>query len=118
MKNTKNVRWCILALAICSACSVSAEETKPANKMETPKPELIVFTNCALIGYVPILTITPSRYITMRCGKGEIKINCETGAVETPKDIPLDKSAVEFWKAIAAAFPEAKRQIIANERKP
>ena len=66
-----------------------------------------------------LFTATSTQYLQFQCGAGYIRLDCKTGAVEiSPADMPLDKAAIEFWKTVAKAFPEARRQIIEGEKKP
>lgn len=61
------------------------------------------------------LTIQPARYIIFAIGKGSLRLDCSTGEVKLPEDMELSETATAFWKAIAAAFPDVRRQIVKSD---
>jgi hypothetical protein len=94
----------LIAFTIAAFCAAFAEEVKPAAN-GTPQHENGIYVK----GEGLTVGISVPAFFVFHTDKGDIKLNCRTGAVELSK---------EFWKAVARAFPEAKRQIIEGERKP
>jgi len=112
------VPWLIFGTALLGASSF---RVNGADEKAAPLPTLTV---SSLVGYsVPGsyasgLQITgASSVIEFQTDKGVITINCRTGSVELSKGMTLDAAAVEFWKAVAKAFPNAKKMIVEGEIK-
>ena len=102
----------ILSLLIIATGSaqVPLEDSK---SLVVPPPFLIH----AGTGSSPGMKFTlPVAYLSIQCGSGAIKIEYATGKVTLPEGVDLDDAAKKFWKAVADAFPEARREIIGDNR--
>lgn len=112
--NLSKTKWPLIALAL-ALCWAFGSDDKHSGKIESkePVPTFSHGTDNAL----SVVVFHPARYLSISCGKSWIEIDYKTGAVKLPKDVPLDEAAIQFWRAVADAFPEARRQIIEGERK-
>jgi hypothetical protein len=98
----------LFGLVVAACLALGADEKAPDTK------ELILLHQSSEI----VLRIDPVGYLFITCGGGYIQIDYKTGAVKLPENVKLDETAVKFWLAVAKAFPDARRQIVGDERKP
>jgi hypothetical protein len=107
----------LMASLLCKFGAMAAADTNPVISGTLPSP---VPNNGILLQGDDSLKIgvSPTSKFIFHTDKGDIILNCRTGSVELSKGMQFDQAAVDFWKAVARAFPEAKRQIVEGEAKP
>jgi hypothetical protein len=98
MNPPKTSPLALVILLAAAQLAFAAEPQKPALNLtktvnETPVTLLSFAESEALVVYE-----------TVTLGPG-IKINCKTGEVTLPKAMTLPEAAVQFWAAVAKAYP-------------
>lgn len=71
------------------------------------------------IGSITAKFVAGPTYLTvyMQCCGGKLTVNMSNGEVVIPPGHSLTEASLEFWRAVAVAFPQARQSIIEGEGK-
>ena len=125
MKTASNNRLLLVAafFALASCWAVASGSKSGSLKSTEPAPTFSHGTESRLNfsfldgDATAHLALDQFAMLQISCGSSAIEIDLRTGAVKLPKDVPLEAAAVRFWHGVAAAFPEARKQIIEGAKK-